>query len=127
VIVSWAPQLLPETSLLSDYELTEYTSHPEYILLPKLVYSVVSQYSELAREGINYTDHDWFPYPAPDHKDVAMLVELVAQTEYNLVREFEKGPSFLGLSFSDQNFGRRTWFIQHTGPYAIQIYRRRTG
>ena len=127
VIVSWATQLLPETSLLSDYELTEYTSRPEYILLPKLVYSVVSQYSELAREGITYTDHDWFPYPAPDQKDVIMLVGLVAQTEYNLIREFEKGPSFLGLSFSDQNFGRQTWFIQHTGPYAIQIYRRRTG
>ena len=125
LILSGASQLMPAAGELSGYDVKDYQAYPEYIVLPKLLYDVMVQYLELKQAGYTYTDQDWFPYPPPTQGDLAVMGDIVTQKEYRLVEKFEKTPSVLGFTFPSQTFGRHTWFLEHVGPYGIQIYQKR--
>ena len=124
--VAASPGLLPDTALLKGYQITDYSSSPEYILLPKLVYAVVKQYDELSKAGYIYTAQDWWPQLPPSDTEATVLVALIEQSQYEMVHEVEKSPEIWGVKFPPQSLGRQTWLLEHAGAYGIQIYKKRT-
>jgi len=124
--VDGSPDFLPDENLLQGYEPERYSNYPDYILLPKLLYALMKQYSELAQSGYIYTARDWSPLPAPDAGEKALIMDLINQDTYELIEEFYKVPSLLGIEFGSQALGGRTWFLEHLGAsYGILIYRKR--
>jgi|GEM_PF-6687734 len=121
-----SPTLLPDPQMLKGYQITDYASSPEYILLPKLVYEIVKQYADLTKAGYVYRSEDWSPQLPPAPAERAVLFDMIEQNQYELIREFEKVPSIFGVRFGPQWFGGRTWFREHAGAYGIQIYRKRS-
>ena len=121
-----SPNFLPDPQTLKGYQITDYASSPDYILLPKLIYEIVKQYADLSESGYVYRTDDWFPQLPPPPAERAVLLLSISQKQYQLVQEFEKVPSIFGITFGPQGFGRRTWFREHAGAYGIQIYRKRS-
>ena len=120
-----SPNFLPDPQMLKGYQITDYASSPDYILLPKLIYEIVKQYADLSESGYVYRTDDWFPQLPPPPAERAVLLLSISQKQYQLVQEFEKVPSIFGITFGPQGFGGRTWFREHAGAYGIQIYRKR--
>jgi hypothetical protein len=118
--------LLPDPQMLKGYQISDYASSPEYILLPKLVYAIMKQYVDLTESGYIYRLEDWFPQLPPAPAEGAVLLDIIHQQKYQMVQEFEKVPSIFGITFGPQWFGGRTWFREHAGAYGIQIYRKRS-
>ena len=123
--IAASPGLLPDPPLLRGYQITDYGSSPEYILLPKLVYAVVKQYDELSKAGYIYTAQDWWPQLPPSITEATVLVALIQQSQYEMVHEIEKFPEIWGIRFFPQSLGRQTWLLEHAGAYGIQIYKKR--
>jgi hypothetical protein len=121
-----SPNFLPDPALLSGFQITQYTDYPEYILLPKLIYALVKQYDDLSNSGYVYRPDDWSPQLPPTPAEAAVLLDIIHQRQYQLVQEFENTPLISGLKFPSQALGGRTWFLEHTGAYGIQIYKKRT-
>jgi hypothetical protein len=124
--ITASPGLLPDLALLKGYQITDYSSYPEYILLPKLLYAVVKQYDELSKAGYIYKEQDWWPQLPPSITEAAVLRGLVNQNPYQMVHEIEKVPEIFGLRFRPQSLGRKTWLMEHAGAYGIQIYKNRS-
>jgi hypothetical protein len=120
-----SPQLIPDPSMLRGYRIENYTSLPEYVVMPKLLFEVVCQYDRLTRAGYAYRQEDWTPQSPPRQEELDALINIVNQQQYVLVKEFEKVPSFSGISFDNQRFGGRTWLREHAAAYGIQIYQKR--
>jgi Dolichyl-phosphate-mannose-protein mannosyltransferase len=119
-----SPGFLPDPQMLKGYQITDYASSPEYILLPKLVYEIVRQYADLTKSGYIYRVEDWSPQLPPSPAEKAVLLGMIEQNQYKLIQEFQKVPSIFGVRFGLQGFGGRTWFLEHAGAYGIQIYRK---
>ena len=120
-----SPNFLPEPATLRGFKITPYTDYPEYILLPKLIYALVRQYDELSQSGYMYRPEDWSPQLPPTSAEAAVLLDIIHQRQYQLVQEFENTPFVPGLKFPSQALGGQTWFLEHTGSYGIQIYKKR--
>jgi hypothetical protein len=120
-----SPQLIPDPRMLSGYKVQNYTSFPEYVIVPKLLFQVVHQYGVLTRAGYVYSKEDWTPEPQPSSDELNALISIVNQQQYVLVKEFEKFPALGGVSFSNHRVGSRTWFREHAAAYGIQIYQKR--
>jgi hypothetical protein len=120
-----SPTLLPEPAMLRGFHITQYTDYPEYILLPKILYDLIQQYENLSQSGYVYRPEDWSPQLPPSQAEAAVLFDVIHQRQYQLVKEFEKGPSLFSIDFGVHTFGRRTWFLEHAGAYGIQIYKKR--
>jgi hypothetical protein len=120
-----SPQLIPDPRMLSGYRVENYTSFPEYVIVPKLLFQIVHQYGVLTRAGYIYSKEDWTPEPPPASDELHALMNIVNQQQYVLVQEFEKFPALAGFSFSNHRVGSRTWFREHAAAYGIQIYRKR--
>ena len=123
--VANSPQLIPDPMLLGDYKIENYTSLPEYVILPKLLFEVAYQYGALTAAGHQYNEKDWSPQQAPPLDELNALVNIVNQQQYLLIKEFERFPALGGVSFDNERFGNRTWLREHAGPYGIQIYQKR--
>jgi len=121
-----SPNLLPEPAMLKRFRITQYRDYPEYVLLPKLVYALVKQYDDLSQSDYVYRPEDWSPQLPPAPAEAAVLLDMIHQKQYQLIKEVEKSPSLFGIDFSTHSFGRRTWFLEHAGAYGIQIYRKRS-
>jgi len=120
-----SPTLLPDPALLSRFKITPYTEYPDYILFPKLVYTLLKQYEDLSNSGYVYRPEDWSPQLPPSPAEAAVLSDVMRQRQYELIKEFEKVPSLFDIDFSAHALGRRTWFLEHVGTYGIQIYKKR--
>jgi len=121
-----SPELIPDPSLLGEFRITSYTAYPEYIILPKLVHAVMSQYIALTDRGYQYRPKDWSPQSPPPSRELTALADVIQHKQYMLVKDFEKTPERFGLSFGPQRFGGPTWFREHAGAYGIQIYQKRS-
>lgn len=122
LMVSGAPELLPEAAFLTKYRLVDYADDPDYVLLPTSVYEVMRQYLEAVRDGYEYSADDWWP-SAPSAKDLAVLSRIVREDGYVLMKEFRKRPTLLGLEVRSDSLRGRTWYVEH-GAVGIRIYRR---
>lgn len=120
-----SPGFLPDPEMLKAYEVTDYASSPEYLLVPNLVYELIKQYAALTKSGYVYRPEDWSPQLPPAPAEEAVLLDSISQKQYELVQKFEKSPSIFGMTFGSQGFGGRTWFREHGGAYGIQIFRKR--
>jgi len=120
-----SPQLIPDPNMLMAYKIVDYTSLPEYVVVPKLLFEVVRQYDRLTRAGYAYRQEDWTPEPQPPPDELDALTKIVNQEQYVLIKEYEKFPTLGGLAFNDHRLGRRTWFREHAAAYGIQIYQKR--
>jgi hypothetical protein len=123
--VTNSPQLIPNPSMLNGYKIEDYTSLPDYIVMPKLLFEVVRQYDRLTKAGYVYRLEDWTPQSPPPQGELYALINIVSQQQYVLVKEFERLPALAGVSFDNQRFGDRTWLREHAGAYGIQIYQKR--
>lgn len=124
--VAGSLKLLPDPQMLKGYQITDYASSPEYILVPKLVCEIMKQYADLTKAGYVYRSEDWSPQLPPAPAEGAVLLDIIHQKQYQLVQEFEKVPSIFGMTFGRPGFGGRTWLREHAGAYGIQIYRKRS-
>ncbi|WP_447986176.1 ArnT family glycosyltransferase [Nitrospira sp. Nam74] len=120
-----SPGLLPDPNSLSRFEIANYTEYPEFIILPKTLYEIMKQYADLTSLGYTYRPEDWTPFAPPIQAEATVLMDLVSEQQYELVKEFEQKPTILGVSFSPQSLGGRTWLLEHTGPYGIRVYKKR--
>jgi len=123
--IAGSPNLLPAPDTLTGFEITDYSKHPEYIVLPKTLYEIMRQYAELTRSGYMYKYTDWSPLPPPTSAEAELLVDVIYEQHYELVKEFERKPSILGISFGPQFLSGRTWLLEHTGSYGIRLYKKR--
>jgi len=121
-----SPDLLPEPAMLKVFQVNQYTDYPEYILLPKIIYDLMKQYDDLSQAGYVYRPEDWSPLPPPTFDELAVLLDIIHQKEYALVKEFKKRPTLFGIDFGTHSVGRKTWFLEHVGGYGIQVYRKRS-
>lgn len=119
--------LLPDPEKLARYPIASMSNYPDYILLPKLVYQITKQYVELTQAGYSFKPEDWSPQLPPSPEEKMVFIDLIHQKHYQLVAEFEKTPGILGVTFPSQTLTGRTWFLEHEGPYGIQIYKKRAG
>ena len=83
------------------------------------------QYAELTHSGYTYRPTDWSPFDPPSQAESAVLVDLIYERRYELVKEFERKPSIFGIAFGPQSLGGRTWLLEHTGSYGIRVYKKR--
>jgi hypothetical protein len=120
-----SPGLLPDPATLTEFQITQYTEYPDFIILPKTLYEIMRQYADLTRSGYIYRPEDWSPFPPPMPDEVAVLVDLIDEQQYELVKEFEQKPSIFGIAFGPQSLTGRTWLLEHTGPYGMRFYKKR--
>lgn len=120
-----SPGLLPDPATLTKFRITEYTEYPDFIILPKTLYEIMRQYADLTRSGYIYRPEDWSPFPPPMSDEVAILVDVIDEQQYELVKEFERKPSVFGITFPPQSLSGRTWLLEHTGPYGMRFYKKR--
>lgn len=120
-----SPQLILDPERLQAYKIVDYKDNPEYVVLPHLLYDVAAQLEVLTETGYKYTANDWFPQLPPPPEDIDVLVELIHEKRYSLVKTFEVFPSFAGITFTSEVFGGKTWQLEHAGPYGIRIYKRK--
>ena len=123
--IAGSPHLIPEPSKLKDYNIVDYKELPEYVVLPKLLYDIGSQYEALNGSGYNYTADDWFPQLPPGGQEIELLLDLIHERNYSLVKIFEDFPSFAGITFGSEVFGGKTWQLEHAGPYGLRVYKRK--
>lgn len=120
-----SPGLLPDPATLTKFQLAEYTKYPDFIIMPKTLYEIMRQYADLTRSGYNYRAEDWSPFPPPMPNEVAVLMNVVDEDQYELVKEIERRPSIFGITFGSQSLSGRTWLLEHTGSYGMRLYRKR--
>jgi hypothetical protein len=123
--VAGSPGLLPNPTTLTSYEIDEYRAYPDIIVLPKLLEAIMQQYADLTGAGYVYRREDWSPLPPPAPGETEILVDLLNEQHYELIAEFERHPSIFGLTFAPQALSGKTWLLEHTGSYGIQVYRKR--
>jgi len=124
--IAGSPNLLPDPAALSHYELVDYTAQPDFIILPKTLFEIMKQYSDLSSAGYRYKPEDWSPSSPPTATEERILLDLVNERHYEMVKEFEGRPTIWGFTFGLQSLSGRTWFLEHTGSYGIQVYRLRS-
>lgn len=124
--IDGSPNLLPDPRILSGYRIVRYTDDPDYILVPKSLLAIMRQYADLRANGYIYTVEDWAPLPPPAPGEAEVLLDLIRQSHYDLLVEIERRPTILGWTFLDQAFTGKTWLLEHTGSYGIQVYRKRS-
>jgi hypothetical protein len=123
--IAGSPTLLPDPATLTGFEITDYTKYPDYIVLPKSLHEIIRQYAELTRSGHTYRPADWSPFEPPSQAESTVLVDLIYEQQYELVKEFEQRPSIFGITFGPQFLSGRTWLLEHTGSYGIRVYKKR--
>lgn len=123
--IEGSPHLIPEPAKLKDYKIVGYRELPQYVVLPQLLYDIGSQYEALHGSGYNYTADDWFPQLPPAQEEIEVLLGLIHEEGYSLVKSFEEFPSFAGITFGSEVFGGKTWLLEHAGPYGLRIYKRK--
>ena len=121
-----SPNLLPDPAALYRYEIVDYTAQPDIIILPKSLYEIMKQYADLSRSGYVYSSKDWSPSSPPTAAEERILLDLIDERHYEMVKEFEGRPSIFGLTFGLQSLSGRTWFLEHTGSYGIRVYKLRS-
>jgi hypothetical protein len=120
-----SPGLLPDPAMLTRFKIANYTEYPDFIILPKTLYEIMKQYANLTRSGYTYRSEDWTPFSPPIPGEAAVLVDLIDEQRYELVKEFERKPSIFGITFGPQSLSGQTWLLEHTGPYGIRLYKKR--